>query len=138
MELAFGKQFPRNLIFSNSTTASSLAMALKLTVTKTSGVAQLLFVNLSRLYSFANSKEGTFDALWVNEGDSGIWDLKFSKNFNDWEIEIVLSFMKMIRKERVVTLLSDKFQWDGDTLGRFLVKRYYSMLDDNSQVHFRS
>lgn len=56
----------------------------------------VLSVSFPNLFSIANDKEASISALLQPENDSYSWDIRFTRNFQDWEMEVVEFFMALI------------------------------------------
>ncbi|RVW13059.1 hypothetical protein CK203_101931 [Vitis vinifera] len=57
------------------------------------------------LYAFASYKEAWLVELWDPSGEEGVWSPKFSRPFNDWEVEEVERLLLTIRGRRLNPLL---------------------------------
>ena len=45
------------------------------------------------LYVLAVSKGVIVSELWENLGGDGVWNPKFNRGFNDWELESIQNFL---------------------------------------------
>lgn len=59
----------------------------------------------------------------------GTWNLSFLRHFDDWEVELVSSFLVEINRGRVVSHLMGKIQWEGDGSGCSSMKMCFNMLE---------
>ena len=57
------------------------------------------------LYAFASYKEAWLVELWDPSGEEGVWSPKFSRPFNDWEVEEVERLLLTIQGRRLNPLL---------------------------------
>ena len=84
------------------------------------------------LYALAASKEAWLVELWDSSGEEGGWSPRFSRPFNDWEVERLLVTIQG------GLILIWKIGCCGNRLrtGFFFVKSLYSALDSRSAVQF--
>ena len=66
----------------------------------------------------------------------GHWTPRFTRNLNDWELDIVETFFYMLRGKLVRRGENDKVVWKDDKKGLFLVKSFYAVLEVGRVVHF--
>ena len=88
------------------------------------------------MYAFAAYKEAWLVELRDSSGEEGVWSPRFSRSFNDWEVEEVERLLLTIRGRRLNPLLEDKRLWKETKDGIFLVKSLYSALFSRSVVQF--
>ena len=60
------------------------------------------------LFAFATFKEAWLVELWDSSGEEGVWSPRFSRPFNDWEVEEVERLLFTIRGRRLNPNLEDK------------------------------
>ncbi|RVW42952.1 hypothetical protein CK203_076318 [Vitis vinifera] len=75
------------------------------------------------LYAFATYKEAWIEEMWDHYGGEGVWGPRFSRPFNDWEVERLLL---IIRGKRLNPLLEDCLLWKETKDGIFSVKSLYA------------
>ncbi|RVW93513.1 putative ribonuclease H protein [Vitis vinifera] len=80
------------------------------------------------LYAFASSKEAWVVEFWDPSGEEGVWSPRFSRPFNDWEVEEVERLLLTIRGRRLIPLLEDRMLWKETSNGIFSVKSLYNDL----------
>ena len=83
------------------------------------------------LYAFTTYKEAWLMELWDSSGEEGVWSPRFSRSFNDWEVERLLL---TIRGRRLNPLLEDKMLWKETKDEIFSVKSLYGALISRSVV----
>ena len=71
--------------------------------------------------------------LWDSSREEGVWSPRFSRPFNDWEVERLLL---TIRGRRLNPHLEDRVLWKETKDGIFSVKSLYSALVSRSVVQF--
>ena len=85
------------------------------------------------LYAFASYKEAWIEEMWDHSGGEGVWSPRFSRPFNDWEVERLLV---IIRGRRINPLAEDCLLWKETKDGIFSVKSIYNILDSRRGVQF--
>ena len=74
--------------------------------------------------------------LWDSSGEEGVWSPKFSRPFNEWEMEEVERLLLTIQGMRLDPNLEDRVLWKETKDGIFSVKSLYSALVSRSVVQF--
>ena len=74
--------------------------------------------------------------LWDSSREEGVWSPRFSRPFNDWEVEEVERLFSTIRERRHNPLLEDRVLWKETKDRIFSLKFLYSALDSRSDVQF--
>ena len=74
--------------------------------------------------------------LWDSMGEEGGWSPRFSRPFNDWEVEEVERLLVTIQGRQLNSNLEDRVLWKETKDGIFSVKSLYSALDSSSVVRF--
>ena len=54
------------------------------------------------LYTNTGSKGAMIADIWVFSRDQGAWDPKFERSFNDWELEVVQTFIGQINSRFII------------------------------------
>ncbi|KAL6322544.1 hypothetical protein AAG906_009850 [Vitis piasezkii] len=77
------------------------------------------------------SKEAWVMDIWdsLTEKGRGRWNPCFFKPFNDYEVEVVKSFLVRLHGKRVCGDVEDTVLWTETKSGKFLVKSLYNALD---------
>ena len=88
------------------------------------------------LIALAASKKAWLVELWDSTGEKGDWSPRFSKSFNDWEVDEVERLLVTIQGRRLNFNLEDRVLWKETKDGIFSVKSLYSALDSRSAVQF--
>ena len=65
--------------------------------------------------------------MWDQNSGQGGWNLRFIRDFNDWELDVVGELLQVLRSQRI-TLEEDSVSWKGGKNGKFGVKKAYSLL----------
>ena len=50
------------------------------------------------LFELVVNKQETVAEVWDQSVGRGSWNLKFVRDFNDWELELVLDLLKALQK----------------------------------------
>ena len=66
----------------------------------------------------------------------GGWIPRFSRSFNDWEVEAVERFLLTLQGNRLVFSLEDRAVWKETKNGNFFVKSLHSTLEPRCAVLF--
>ena len=70
-------------------------------------------------YAIASSKEAWVEEFWDSLGEEGVWSPRFSRPFNDWEVEEVERLLLTIRGVRLIPLVEDRMLWEVTSNGIF-------------------
>ena len=80
-----------------------------------------------QLYTVAAHRNATVGEMWDQNSGQGGWNLRFFRDFNDWELDLVGELLQALRGQRI-TLEEDSVFWKGGKNGQFGVKNAYSLL----------
>lgn len=70
------------------------------------------------------------------DGDQILWNPTFLRDFQDWEIVEVDSFMDCVYSSKVSANELDRLIWRNSSKGQFEVKSYYSVLSNRGERYF--
>jgi hypothetical protein len=90
------------------------------------------------LYSISSNRQANIVAF-LNHPASGSrpeWNVTFSRNFNDWEVEGVASFIEFIHSHTNFKVGGDGLWWRLKGNGLFDIKLFYNALRDFHPVNF--
>ena len=87
------------------------------------------------LYILAANRNAKVEDLWDQNVGEGGWNLRFIRDFNDWEVELVGELLQALRGVRI-TWEDDSVFCKGGGSGQFRVKDAYSWLDRSMEVNF--
>ncbi|RVW88888.1 putative ribonuclease H protein [Vitis vinifera] len=79
------------------------------------------------LFALAANRIATVEEMWDQNSDQGGWNLRFLRNFNDWEVGMVGDLLLKLRGLRP-SLEEDSVSWKGGKSSKFKVKEAYSCL----------
>ncbi|KAJ9704889.1 hypothetical protein PVL29_003101 [Vitis rotundifolia] len=80
-----------------------------------------------QLFPLADQKNATSNEVWDSSFGQGGWNLRFSRDFNDWELDLIGELLNLLRDCRI-TLEEDSIFWKGGGSGIFGVKDAYLLL----------
>ena len=86
-----------------------------------------LRVSFPSLYALANSKGATTSELWENTGGNGVWNLKFNRGFNDWELECIQNFLGLLNSKKANSQKRDNLVWKVAKNGSFTMKENFTL-----------
>ena len=69
-------------------------------------------------------------------GEEGGWTPRFSRPFNDWEVEVVERFLLTIQGKRLNADVEDRMMWRETKNKIFTIKSLYNSLDHSCAVPF--
>ena len=88
------------------------------------------------LFVISLAKDVWVSDVWNPDGVGDGWTPLFSRELNDWEIEMVERFMLKIQPFRMQREIEDKVVWTASRNGVFLVKSLYSILQPGGSALF--
>ena len=75
----------------------------------------------------ATHRNATVEEMWDQNVGQGGWDLRFMRDFNDWELDMVDNLLYVLRGYKP-TLEEDSVYWKGGRNGQFKVKEAYNLV----------
>ena len=54
-----------------------------------------------QLYALAVHRNATVDEVWDSYFGRGGWDLRFTRGFNDWQLDLIGDLLTMLRDYRI-------------------------------------
>ena len=75
----------------------------------------------------AAHRNATIEEMWDQNVGQGGWNLRFMRDFNDWELNIVGNLLHVLRGYKP-TLEEDSVYWKGGRNGQFKVKEAYNLV----------
>ena len=87
----------------------------------------VLSQSFPNLFAMAAHRNATVEEMWNQNFGQGGWNLRFLRDFNDWELDTVGNLLDVLREHRV-TLEEDSVIWKEGRDGLFRVKKAYNML----------
>ena len=99
---------------------------------------QLFQVAFPGLYGISIDKEASVEASLSRQGaeDRRIWDFHFIWEFNDWEMDEGLHFLRILGANTPSMDVGDWLRWKLKPNGDFDIQSYYNKLRDSPLVSF--
>ena len=91
-----------------------------------------------RLYGISINKEVSVEASLSRQGAEvrRIWDVHFSRDLNDWEMDEGLHFLHILGANTPPLDVGDWMRWKLKPNGNFDVRSYYNKLRDSPSIVF--
>ncbi|KAJ9678521.1 hypothetical protein PVL29_020644 [Vitis rotundifolia] len=89
------------------------------------------------LFGMTVQRNSTVEEMWDQNSGQGNWNLNFLRDFNDWELELVGDFLRILRGHKP-SLEEDSVLWRKGKRGQFRVKEAYSLLARSDDTGFPS
>ena len=86
-----------------------------------------LSLRFPQLFVVAAQRNAIVGDMWDQNSGQGGWNLRFIRDFNDWELDLVGELLQVLRSQRI-TLEEDSVSWKGGKNGKFGVKKAYNLL----------
>ena len=77
--------------------------------------------------SIVGHKNATVNEMWDPSLGQGGWNLRFYRDFNDWELDLIRGLLNMLRDFRISSK-EDVVLWKGGGHGKYGVKVAYNVL----------
>jgi hypothetical protein len=89
------------------------------------------------LFQLARAPEASVADLCHFQGTNCVWDIAFNRSVQDWEMEMIDSFMTLLYSSRIRQGVADSLCWTPSSRGLFEVRSFYSVLmHPSSQDYF--
>jgi hypothetical protein len=88
------------------------------------------------LYACASNKAATINEVLVRDNGRVDWQVTFVRNFNDWELDDVASFLGLLQSHLPSRMVDDRSWWKLKSNGIFDVRSMYSSLRESPTVVF--
>ena len=91
-----------------------------------------------RLYGITIDKEASVEASLSRQGaeDRRVWDVRFSRELNDWEMDEGLHFLRILGANTPPLDVGDRMRWKLKPNGNFDIRSYYNKLRIPPQLSF--
>ena len=83
--------------------------------------------NFPQLCALVVHRNATVNEVWDSSLGQGGWNLRFSRDFNDWELDLIGDLFNMLRDFRISSE-EDSVLWKGGGHGAFGVRNAYNLL----------
>uniref|UniRef100_A0A2N9F2D7 Reverse transcriptase domain-containing protein n=1 Tax=Fagus sylvatica TaxID=28930 RepID=A0A2N9F2D7_FAGSY len=88
------------------------------------------------LYACASNKSATISEVLVRENGRVDWQVTFLRNFNDWELDNVASFLGLLQNHCPSRVVEDGLWWSLKNSGIFDVRSRYSSFRESPSLIF--
>jgi hypothetical protein len=90
------------------------------------------------LFSCSSNKTAFIESLLIRhvEGGGRVWNLTFTRDFNDWEMDEVLNFFTFIHSKTPPNEDLDVLRWTPRQHDRFDGKSFYQVLSGKVDITF--
>jgi hypothetical protein len=88
------------------------------------------------LYECASNREATISEVVVRENGRVTWNVTFACNFNDWELDNVISFLNLLQSNLPTQEVEDGLRWNLKKNGNLDIRSYYDALRASPNVVF--
>ena len=91
-----------------------------------------------RLYGIAFDKEISVEASLLRQRveERRSWDVRFIRDFNDWEMDEGLHFLRILGANTPPMEAGDRMNWKSKVNGVFDIRLYYNKLRDSPSTVF--
>ena len=99
---------------------------------------QLFQVAFPRLYGISIDKEASVEASLSRQGaeDRRIWDVRFIREFNDWEMDEGLHFLRILGANTPSMDVGCQMRWKLKPYREFDIRSFYNKLRDSPPIFF--
>ena len=91
--------------------------------------------NLPQLFALAVHRNATVKEVWDSSLGQGGWNLRFSRDSNDWELDAIGELFHMLRDFKISSE-EDSVLWKGGGHGAFRIRDAYNLLAAPSAIAF--
>uniref|UniRef100_A0A2N9EFC4 Reverse transcriptase zinc-binding domain-containing protein n=1 Tax=Fagus sylvatica TaxID=28930 RepID=A0A2N9EFC4_FAGSY len=90
------------------------------------------------LYACSSHREVTIDSVLIRPNAGGLceWNVTFGRDFNDWEIDLVVEFFQLLASNTPSNEGPDGLRWKGRKDGIFTSRSFYHVLNVRLGVPF--
>ncbi|KAL6340700.1 hypothetical protein AAG906_014390 [Vitis piasezkii] len=93
--------------------------------------------NFPHLYAMASHRNATVEEMWDQNFGQGGWNLRFLRDFNDWEMDMIGNLLHVLRDYKP-SMEEDSVCWKGGRNGKFRVKEAYRLVARPNDIVFPS
>ncbi|RVW65604.1 putative ribonuclease H protein [Vitis vinifera] len=88
-----------------------------------------------QLFTLAAHRSASVNEMWDSSLGQGGWNIRLSRNSNDWELDALGELLHMLRDLRI-SLEEDAVIWKGEGHGRFQIRDAYKLLTGSNVTTF--
>ena len=87
----------------------------------------MLSQNFPHLFAMVVHRNATVEEMWDHNFGQGGWNLRFLRDFNDWEMHMIGNLLHVLRDYKP-SVKEDSVCWKGGRNGKFRVKEAYRLV----------
>ncbi|RVW16672.1 LINE-1 reverse transcriptase-like [Vitis vinifera] len=88
-----------------------------------------------QLFELAVQRNASVNEMWDSSLGQGGWNIRLSRNLNDWELDALGELLQLLRDLRT-SLEEDAVIWKGESHGLFRIKDAYKLLAGSNVISF--
>ena len=88
-----------------------------------------------QLFVLVAQRNASVNEMWDSSFGQGVWNIRFSRNSNDWELDAIGELFHMLRDLRISSE-EDSVIWKGGGHGYFRIRDAYKLLTVPSAITF--
>ena len=88
-----------------------------------------------QLFALTVQRNSSINEMWDSSLGQGGWNIRLSKNLNDWEMDALGELLHLLRDLRI-SLEEDAVIWKGEGQGRFRIRDAYKLLSGSNVITF--
>nr|CAN73960.1 hypothetical protein VITISV_023007 [Vitis vinifera] len=89
----------------------------------------------TKLFALAVQRNASVNEMWDSSLGQGGWNIRLSRNSNDWELDALGELLHLLRDLRI-SLEEDAVIWKGEGQGRFRIRDAYKLLSGSNVITF--
>ncbi|RVW15177.1 LINE-1 reverse transcriptase-like [Vitis vinifera] len=89
----------------------------------------------TKLFELAVQRNASVNEMWDSSLGQGGWNIRLSRNLNDWELDALGELLQLLRDLRT-SLEEDAVIWKGKSHGLFRIKDAYKILAGSNVISF--
>ncbi|RVW38172.1 LINE-1 retrotransposable element ORF2 protein [Vitis vinifera] len=96
---------------------------------------EVLAQTFPQLFELAVQRNASVNEMWDSSLGQGGWNIRLSRNFNDWELDALGELLHLLRDLRT-SLEEDAVIWKGESHGLFWIRDAYKLLSGSNVIIF--
>ncbi|RVX01805.1 hypothetical protein CK203_024318 [Vitis vinifera] len=96
---------------------------------------EVLAQTFPQLFDLAVQRNASVNEMWDSSLGQGGWNIRLSRNLNDWELDAFGELMQVLRDLRT-SLEEDAVIWKGESHGLFRIRDAYKLLAGSNVISF--
>ncbi|RVW37986.1 putative ribonuclease H protein [Vitis vinifera] len=96
---------------------------------------EVLAQTFPQLFELAVQRNASINEMWDSSLGQGGWNIRLSRNLNDWELDALGELLHLLRDLRT-SLEEDTVIWKGESHGLFRIRDAYKLLAGSNVINF--